>query len=81
MHRRVDGAPLMPLSVAQYDLLERAVMAGTRIAVQRRGSEVVVIPERLVLRDGREAILARHPTTGAALELRLDDCERLEVIG
>lgn len=71
----------MALTVAQYDALERAIVDGRRIAVQRRGTEFLVIPERLVLRAGGEAILARHPTTGAALELRLDECESIEVIG
>ena len=76
----MDGRRLMPLTVAQYDALERAILDGTRIAVMRRGTEFIVIAERLVLRDGRETIVARHPTTGAPLELRLDDCERIEVI-
>jgi len=71
----------MALTVAQYDALERAIVDGRRIAVQRRGTEFLVIPERLVLRAGGEAILARHPTTGASLELRLDECESIEVIG
>jgi hypothetical protein len=70
----------MALTVAQYDALERAIVDARRIAVQRRGTEFLVIPERLVLRGGREAILARHPTTGAALELLLDECDAIEVI-
>lgn len=70
----------MALTVAQYDALERAIVDARRIAVLRRGTEFLVIPERLVLRGGREAILARHPTTGASLELLLDECDAIEVI-
>lgn len=68
------------LSVRQYDALERAIVDGTRIAVMRRGTEFIVIPERLALRGGREAIQARHPTTGDHLVLFLDELDGLEVV-
>ena len=48
--------------------------------VMRRGTEYLVIPERLTLIDGREAIIARHPTTGASLTLFLDEVDQLEVV-
>ena len=57
------------LTAAQYDTLERAVRDGTRIVVRRRGIEIVVVPVRLALRARREAIEARHPTTGEPLVL------------
>ena len=44
------------LTVAQYDALEGAIRDGRRVAVWRRGTEYVVIPERLALRGRREAI-------------------------
>lgn len=68
------------LTVKQYDALERAIVDASRIAVHRRGTEYMVIPERLVTQDGAEAIVARHPTTGARLTLRLDEIDRLEVV-
>lgn len=68
------------LTVAQYDALERAIVDGTRVAVWRRGTEFLVIPERLVLHGGTEMIVARHPTTGARLELKLVECDRVEVV-
>jgi hypothetical protein len=68
------------LTVAQYDALENAIRDGSRIAVWRRGSEFIVIPERLVLRGRREAIEARHPTTGHALTLWVDEAETIEVL-
>ena len=68
------------LTVKQYDALERAVTKQQRVLVMRRGTEYLVIPERLTLIKGREAIIARHPSTGAALTLYLDEADALEVV-
>jgi len=68
------------LSVQQYDALERAIVDQRRIMVMRRGTEYLVVPERLTLIKGREAILARHPSTGSALTLFLDEADALEVV-
>lgn len=70
----------MHLTVKQYDALEHAIAHGQRIAAFRRGTEFVVIPERLVLRNRREAIEARHPTTGDHLTLWLDEVDALELV-
>ncbi len=70
----------MGLSVRQYDALERAIVDAARIVVLRRGTEFIVIPERLVTQGRGEAIVARHPTTGARLTLHLDEVDRLEVV-
>lgn len=68
------------MSVAAYDLLEGAITRGTRLAFRRRGSEYVVIPERLRLLDGREQVLARHPSTGHRLELWVDELDSVEAV-
>ena len=68
------------LSPNEYDLLERAVTDGRRISVYRRGTEYLVVPMRLFLLEGREAIEARHPTTGDRIVLRSDDIESFEVV-
>lgn len=68
------------LSVAQYDALEQAIVARRRITVMRRGTEYVVVPERLSMIGGREAISARHPSTGASLTLFLDEADSVEVL-
>lgn len=68
------------LTTSQYDALERAITDGRRIAVYRRGTEYVVIPTRLRLTAGREALEALHPTTGEHLTLYLDDLESIEVV-
>jgi hypothetical protein len=68
------------LTTTQYDALESAITAGRRIAVYRRGTEYVVIPTRLRLLGGREALEATHPTTGDFLTIYLDDVESFEVV-
>ena len=69
------------LTTAQYDALERAIADGRRLSVWRRGSEFVVIVDRLRVAGGREALEAHHPTTGDALTLYIDELEAIEVVG
>lgn len=54
-------------------------MDGRRIALVRHGREVVVIPLRLLFRDGREVIEARHPTTGDLITRFIEDLDAVEV--
>ena len=68
------------LTTSQYDALERAITDGSRIAVYRRGTEYVVVPTRLRLAGGREALEATHPTTGEHLTLMIDDLDSIEVV-
>ena len=69
------------LTTQQYDQLERAVVDGTRIVVYRRGRrEYVVVPLALRMRDGREVIEARNPTTGHDLTIYLDEIDGLEAV-
>lgn len=68
------------LTVRQYDALEDAIRHGRRIIVWRRGTEFMVIPDRLVMRGRREAIEARHPTTGQPLTLWVDEADLIEVV-
>ena len=44
------------LTHEQYDLLERAIVDKRRIALMRRGTEYVVVPSRLSVESGREAL-------------------------
>jgi hypothetical protein len=68
------------LTVAQYDALENAIRDGRRIVVRRRHQDVIVVPDRLVLRNRREAIEARHPTTGDPLVIWVDEADGIEVV-
>ncbi|MCA2983127.1 MAG: hypothetical protein ACK6DR_03415 [Gemmatimonas sp.] len=70
----------MQPTTAQYDLLERAIIDGSRLTIMRRGTEYVVIPERLRVDSGREVIVARHPSTGHRLELIVDEIDSLEAV-
>ena len=69
------------LTHQQYDVLEWAISLGRRLSVYRRGTEYVVVPTRLATRDGREALEATHPTTGAELTLYIDEIDGIEVVG
>ena len=70
------------LTHEQYDALERAVVKGMRVAIYRSGRrESVFVPLALKLRDGREVIVARHPTTGFDLTIFLDEIDSFEVVG
>ena len=68
------------LSPGQYDRLERAVMDGRRIALVRHGREIVVIPLRLFLQNGREVIEARHPTTGDIITRSIEELDAVEIV-
>ena len=67
-------------SPSQYDALERAITDRSRIAVYRRGTEFIVVPTALRLREGREQVEAVHPTTGDRLTLYVDEMESFEVV-
>ena len=68
------------LTHEQYDMLERAIADGRRIAIYRRGTEYMVVPIRMRL-SAREAVEAIHPTTGERLTLYIDEIEGFEVVG
>lgn len=69
------------LTHAQYETLERAMVDGSRVAIRRRGHrEHLVIPLRLLLKNGRELIVARNSTTGREMMIDLDDVEHVEVV-
>ena len=68
------------LTNTQYDALERAIREGTRVAVFRRGTEFVVIPQRLRIAGSREAVESVHPTTGDGITFYLDEVDSIEVV-
>ena len=67
------------LTHEQYDLLERAITDKRRIAVMRRGTEYVVVPWRLSVERGREAIQAQHPS-GSVMTFFIDEVQSIEVV-
>ena len=78
--RKASTHQMAQLTTKQYDALERAIAEGARIAVMRRGTEYIVVPERLRIGGGGEAIEARNPTTGDRLVIRLDEIDSVEVV-
>ena len=71
---------LTQLTSAQYDALERAIARGRRLSVWRRGTEFIIVVDRLRVTGGREALEAHHPTTGDTLTLYIDELEGIEVV-
>jgi len=62
------------------DALERAVRERRRVALRRRGTEYVVVAQRLET-SGRDEVLAgRLPMTGEVLTFRLRDLEMFAVL-
>ncbi len=68
------------LTTAQYDALERAIADRRRLAVWRRGTELMIVVDRLRVVGGRETLEAHHPTTGDSLTLFVDELEGIEVV-
>ncbi len=70
----------MSFKASDYDRLEHAIDRARRLSIMRRGTEYVVIPLRLRLVDGREAVDARHPTTGEVMRFFVDELDRWDVV-
>ena len=62
------------------DALERAVRERRRVALRRRGTEYVVVAERLATGDRDETLEARLPMTGELLQFRLRDLDVFAVL-
>lgn len=63
-----------------YDRLERAITERSRIQVTRRGTKLVILPERLRTEFGAEVLTARHPVTGDSMELPIEEIDSFEVV-
>jgi hypothetical protein len=68
------------LSPKEYDQLERAVQDRKRIAVVRQGRELVVVPRRIFVREGREILQVTHPSTGDLIDLVIDFVDSVEIL-
>ena len=72
------------LTPEAIDALERAVRERRRVALMRRGTEYVVVAERLEPRGvggvGGEVLHGRLPMTGEVLEFALGDLEWFAVL-
>ena len=62
------------------DALELAVRERKRVALRRRGTEYVVVAERLETSGRDEALAGRLPMTGEVLTFRLRELETFAVL-
>ncbi len=62
------------------DALERAVRERRRVALRRRGTEYVVVAERLETAERDETLEGRLPMTGEILAFRLRELETFAVL-
>lgn len=68
------------LTPAALDALEQAVRERRRVALRRRGTEYVVVAERLATGDRDETLEARLPMTGELLQFRLRELDVFAVL-
>jgi hypothetical protein len=68
------------MTPAEYDLLERAILQGERVALRVRGAELVIVPLAVRSFGGRERVETRQPTTGEPMQVIVDDIESLELV-
>ena len=68
------------LSPEALDALERAVRERRRVALRRRGTEYVVVAQRLETSGRDDILVGRLPMTGELLTFRLRDLESFAVL-
>jgi hypothetical protein len=68
------------LTPEALDALERAVRQRLRVALRRRGTEYVVVAERLDTSGRDEVLSGRLPMTGEVLAFPLRDLESFAVL-
>lgn len=62
------------------DRLERAMDEGSRVQLRRRGTEMVLLPDRLRHDYGGEVLVAHHLGTGDRVEVPLSEVEWFSVL-
>ncbi len=68
------------LTPEALDALERAVRERRRVALRRRGTEYVVVAQRLETSGRDDILVGRLPMTGDMLRFRLRDLESFAVL-
>jgi hypothetical protein len=64
----------------RMDQLENAARRGLRVVLSRRGTEYVVVAQRVTTIDQHEALVGWLPMTGEELTFRLEDIDSFQVI-
>lgn len=65
----------------RLDQLESAVRNGRRVALNRRGTEYIVIAVGMTSRNNRDAFIGRLPMTGEEMTFILDEVDEMQVVG
>jgi hypothetical protein len=65
----------------RMDLLERAVRENRRVALNRRGTEYVVIAVALTTVKARDALVGRLPMTGENMTFILEELDSFALVG
>ena len=64
----------------RMDQLERAAREGLRVALTRRGTEYVVVAQRVTSIEQHDALVGWLPMTGEELAFRLEEIDSFQVI-
>lgn len=64
----------------RMDQLEHAAREGLRVALQRRGTEYVVVAQRVTSVGRQDALIGRLPMTGENLTFLLNEIDSFQVI-
>ncbi len=64
----------------RMDQLENAARRGLRVALSRRGTEYIVVAQRVTTVEQHDALVGWLPMTGEELTFRLEDIESFQVI-
>jgi uncharacterized protein with PhoU and TrkA domain len=64
----------------RMDQLESAARRGLRVALNRRGTEYIVVAIRVTSIEQHDALVGRLPMTGEDLTFRLDQIDTFQVI-
>lgn len=64
----------------RMEQLERATRLNQRVVLMRRGTEFIVVAQRLVHHGGQEALVGLLPMTGEELRFDLEDLDDFQVL-
>jgi uncharacterized protein with PhoU and TrkA domain len=62
------------------DQLENAARRGLRVALTRRGTEYIVVAQRVSSAEQHDVLVGRLPMTGEDLTFRLEEIDSFQVI-
>lgn len=64
----------------RMEQLERATRLNRRVVLMRRGTEFIVVAQRLLHHGGQEALVGLLPMTGEELRFDLEDLDDFQVL-